>query len=488
MNNRPVIIGGGAAGLTAALCLAPRPVVLLCGGSLGGNAASGWAQGGIAAVVGPDDDFRLHVADTIAAGAGLCDPATVARIVESGPWVIETLLKYGADFGRNADGTLALGLEAAHSRRRIVHAKDATGAEVMRVLVKAVRNTPSITVLEHAVAEHIFTKDNQVHGVQFRDANGAQVLATANVIIASGGVGGLFAHTTNPPTATGAGLALAARAGANLRDLEFMQFHPTALACGLDPMPLISEAVRGEGAVFVDNAGQPFMQGGDLAARDIVARAVAAKYAEGDAVFLDARDVPAEKFPSIFAVCRANGIDPTTQPIPVRPAAHYHMGGIAVDAQSESSVHGLFACGEAAATGLHGANRLASNSLLEAMVTGRDAAAAINAREVQLRADIPKLTSLPQIVKFLPEIRKICSQNLGILRSAEALRQAIHALLPLAAQSDAALIAALMAQAALQREESRGGQFRTDYPATNPALAQSFITHIGVLPEMKRAA
>lgn len=488
MNNQPVIIGGGAAGLMAALCLAPQKTVLLCGGSLGSNAASGWAQGGIAAVVGPDDSIDLHIADTIAAGAGLCDPATVARIIAGGPWVIETLLKHGADFGRNPDGSLALGLEAAHSRRRIVHAKDATGAEVMRVLIKAVRATPSITVIEQAVAEHVFVKDNIVQGVQFRIGNDVTVLPTASVIIATGGAGGLFAHTTNPRTATGAGLALAARAGADLRDIEFMQFHPTAFACGLDPMPLISEALRGEGAVFVDSSGNPFMNGGDLAARDIVARAVAAKYAAGEQVFLDARHVAADKFPSIFAVCRDNGIDPVTQPIPVRPAAHYHMGGIAVDAHSESSVHGLFACGEAAATGLHGANRLASNSLLEAMVTGRDAAAAIASRHPRLLADTPVLTHQRQTTDNLPEIRNICSENLGILRSAEGLTRAIARLTPLAQTSNAALLALLMAQAALRRTESRGGQFRTDYPLTNPALAHALTTNIRDLPAMKIAA
>ncbi|MDE8349804.1 MAG: L-aspartate oxidase [Acidocella sp.] len=487
MNNQPVIIGGGAAGLMAALCLAPQKTVLLCGGSLGGNAASGWAQGGIAAVVGPDDSLDLHIADTISAGAGLCDPATVARMIAGGPWVIETLLKYGANFGRNPDGSLALGLEAAHARRRIVHAKDATGAEVMRVLINAVRATPSITVIEQAVAEHVFVKDNTVQGVQFRVGHDVSIIPTSAVVIATGGVGGLFAHTTNPRTATGAGLALAARAGANLRDIEFMQFHPTALACGLDPMPLISEALRGEGAKFVDTSGKPFMNGNDLAARDIVARAVAAKYAAGEQVFLDARHLTAEKFPAVFAACRANGINPALQPIPVRPAAHYHMGGIAVNAQSESSVHGLFACGEAAATGLHGANRLASNSLLEAMVTGRDAAAAIAARPPRLLSDTPLLVQRPG-ADNLPMIREICSANLGILRSAAGLSQAIAQLSPLAQTSNAALLATLMAQAALRRTESRGGHSRTDYPRTNPALAQSFSCNIHDVPTMKIAA
>jgi L-aspartate oxidase len=474
LDNRPVIIGAGAAGLMAALCLAPRPVTLLCGGRLGANAASGWAQGGIAAAIGADDSPALHAADTIAAGAGLCDPDVVARMVGAGPWVIEYLRRHGAKF---ADG---LGLEAAHSRRRIIHAADATGAEVMRVLIEAVRATPSITVLENMFARQIFTRDGAVTGVQI----GGTVIATNTVIIATGGAGGLFADTTNPLGATGSGLALAARAGAALRDIEFMQFHPTALACGLDPMPLVSEALRGEGAVFVDDTGATFMNGGDLAARDIVARAVAAKYAEGGKVFLDARHVDGAKFPGIFAVCRENGIDPTVQPIPVRPAAHYHMGGVAVNEDCESTLRGLFACGEAAATGLHGANRLASNSLLEAMVSGRIVAEAINGRTARpARAGFaPAPLSAP---RGLREIRELCSQHLGILRNADGLNALLARVAPLADRSDAALVATLMAEAALRRQESRGGHSRTDFPATDPALAASFTTK---LPALRVAA
>jgi L-aspartate oxidase len=474
LDNRPVIIGAGAAGLMAALCLAPRPVTVLCAGKLGTNAASFWAQGGIAAAIGPDDSPASHAADTIAAGAGLCDPDVVARMVAAGPWVIEFLRRAGARFGEG------LGLEAAHSRRRIIHAADATGAEVMRVLIEAVRATPSITVLENTCARQLFTRDGAITGVQI----GETAIATDTVIIATGGVGGLFADTTNPPGATGSGLALAARAGAELRDLEFMQFHPTALACGLDPMPLISEALRGEGAKFVDEHGTNFMHGGDLAARDIVARAVAAKYVEGDKVFLDARHVGAEKFPSIFAVCRANGINPATQPIPVRPAAHYHMGGIAVDARCESTLRGLFACGEAAATGLHGANRLASNSLLEAMVSGRIAAETIAGRATRPARALPapaRLAAPPGI----QDIRKLCSQHLGILRNADGLNALLARLAPQADTSDAALVATLMAQAALRRQESRGGHSRTDFPATDPALAHAFTTK---LPTLRVAA
>ncbi|GLR68869.1 L-aspartate oxidase [Acidocella aquatica] len=481
----PVIIGAGAAGLMAALCLAPRPVVLLCGGALGVETASGWAQGGIAAAVGPDDDFALHTQDTLSAGAGLCDAAVARRIIEAGPWVIEFLTRHGADFGRNADGTLALGLEAAHARRRIVHAKDATGAEVMRVLINAARAAKNITISEHTQAAGLAVHDNRLCAVNAATPAGPLTIPTDCAVIATGGVGGLFAHTTNPLHATGAGLALAARAGANLRDMEFVQFHPTALACGLDPMPLVSEAVRGEGAVFIDNAGARFMQGGDLAARDIVARAVAAKYAEDDSVFLDARTVSPEKFPGIFSTCRAQGIDPATQPIPVRPAAHYHMGGIAVNADCESSVAGLFACGEAAATGLHGANRLASNSLLEAMVTGRIAAQAISGRTIHTSKATPALLQIPEAS---PLVREICSQYLGIYRNARGLQSAIAQLRPLAAHSGPALVALLMALSALRRRESRGAHTRTDFPGTDAAQAISSTINLSDLTATGLAA
>ncbi|MDD2794441.1 L-aspartate oxidase [Acidocella sp.] len=476
----PVIIGGGAAGLMAALCLAPRPVVLLCGGTLGFETASGWAQGGVAAAVGPDDDFAMHTQDTLSAGAGLCDAAVVRRIIEAGPWAIDFLTRRGADFGRHANGTLALGLEAAHSRRRIVHAKDATGAEVMRVLINAVRAAEHITIHEHTLVTELAVRGNRVCAVHAATPAGALSIATTCAVIATGGAGGLFAHTTNPLGATGTGLALAARAGADLRDMEFVQFHPTALSCGLDPMPLVSEAVRGEGAVFIDNAGTRFMNGLDLAARDIVARAVAAKYAANDSVFLDARRVPPKKFPGIFTTCRAQGIDPATQPIPVRPAAHYHMGGIAVNADCESSVTGLFACGEAAATGLHGANRLASNSLLEAMVTGRIVAQAVSGRTAEA-TDAP----LParQASRQAPVVREICSQSLGIYRNAPELEAAVARLRPLAAQSDAALVALLMAQSALRRRESRGAHTRADFPHTDPAQATSSTINLSGLAD-----
>jgi L-aspartate oxidase len=491
MNGNPVIVGAGAAGLMAALWLAPRPVTLICSGELSSGTASLWAQGGIAAAIGHDDSAPLHAADTIAAGAGLCDRQAVARIVEQAPWAIDFLVRQGAQFAREP------GLEAAHQRRRIVHAADATGAEVMRVLVNAVRRTPGISLVEQAKVTEIVVQDGAVRGLHVATSQGPLSIATSAVILATGGLGGLFAETTNPRGALGSGLALAARAGAVLRDMEFVQFHPTALDCGLDPMPLVSEAVRGEGAVFVDEFFVPIMQGGDLAARDIVSRAVAAKLAEGRKVFLDARALSGEKFPKMFAACRAAGIDPVKHPVPVRPAAHYHMGGIAVDANCESNVQGVFACGEVASTGLHGANRLASNSVLEAIVSGRIAAEACAGRSITAAA-LPAATSpaaaSPAMRRraddppLLPMIRKLCSENLGILRSAAGLTAAKNRLAPFAAESDVALVAWLVADAALRRPESRGAHFRTDFPATDEKFAVSSSSHLPAFSKLRLAA
>jgi L-aspartate oxidase len=482
----PVIIGGGAAGLMTALEMAPEPVVLLSKAPLGAEASSLWAQGGLAAAMGEDDDPALHLADTLAAGAGLCDEAVANRIVHAAPASVEHLAQLGVAFDRRPDGGWRLGLEAAHGRNRIVHATgDGTGREIMRALIAAVRRCPTIKLLEGMEARSLIVEDNAIQGVRAVNAHGPITIATGRVVIATGGIGGLFQDSTNPSGCFGQGLALAARAGATLADLEFIQFHPTAFDGPSRPMPLVTEAVRGDGAILIDEAGQRFMedqQGAELAPRDIVARAVWRHRADGHRVFLDARKHPgaefATRYPVISALCKMAGIDPATDPIPVRPAVHYHMGGIAVDIEGRSSVDGLWACGEASRTGLHGANRLASNSLMEAIVCAQWVAESVRgARSGALKsrsADAPPVAPDPSAV------RPILSQGLGVLRERHGIERAIRGLYPLArghgAAADPALVALMIAVAAWRREESRGGHFRNDFPDTLPAATPSFIS------------
>jgi len=491
----PVIIGGGLAGLTAALRLAPMPVTVLSPQPLGVEAASGWAQGGIAAALGADDAPHLHAADTRAAGDGLCDEEVVRRVTAAAPGAVEWLARIGTRFAKVAEGGFSLGLEAAHSRRRIAHAGgDGSGAEIMRALIELVSQTPSISVVGGVEARRILVKDGAVHGVVAAGPSRGLVLATRRLVIATGGAAALYGKTTNPHGAIGHGLALAARAGAALADMEFVQFHPTALAAGGDPMPLVSEAVRGEGAVLIDERGERFLGGrgrAELEPRDVVARGVWRHIAQGHRVFLDARAALGRRFavhfPRIDAACRAAGIDPATAPIPVEPAAHYHMGGIAVDAAGRCSLEGLWACGEAASTGLHGANRLASNSLLEAVVSGGIVAENLGGSESLAGSWALRAAPLTQLVlPPRPEagpVRAILSRRVGVERDREGLAAAIEALHPLAfgsgASADPALVGLFIAAAALLREESRGAHYRTDHPRASSAHASRRRLDIG---------
>jgi L-aspartate oxidase len=482
---RPVIIGSGLAGLMTALQLAPEPVLLITQAQLGRDSSSAWAQGGLAASVGEDDHPELHLADTMAAGHGLTAAAAAGRILNAAPQAIEMLSCYGAAFDRISGGKFKLGLEAAHSRHRIVHAGgDHTGREIMRALTARVRQTPSIAVVEGLQVLRLLVEDGAIAGVLAVGSGRPVIIQTGRVVLATGGLGGLFLEATTPKSCFGLGLSLAARAGAELADLEFIQFHPTALDSPARPMALISEAVRGEGAVLIDETGARFLAdepGAELGPRDTVARGIWRHIRLGHRVFLDARRCLGQqfvsRFPAIAARCLAAGIDPARQPIPVRPAAHYHMGGIAVGEQGRSSVAGLWACGEVASTGLHGANRLASNSLIEAAVCAcRVAESVAGSRAGTRRPATPAcLPSRPDPAA----IRPILSRQLGIERDAGGLRSAIAALLPLALGhgplADPAITALMIAISALRREESRGAHFRRDFPHTNSEARHSRI-------------
>ncbi|WP_180899546.1 L-aspartate oxidase [Martelella soudanensis] len=481
-----VIIGSGIGGLATALALAPLPVVLVTKAALGAETSTGWAQGGIAAALGDDDNAGLHLADTLAAGDGLCDTEAAARILRAAPDAIAFLERHGVAFDRAPDGRLAFGLEAAHFRRRIIHAGgDATGAAIVAALTRSVTETPSITVSSGFEVRRLLVQGNAICGLAGVKDGQPIRLAASQIVIATGGIGGLYDASTNPSGNFGQGVALAARAGAALADMEFVQFHPTALASDIRPLPLISEAVRGEGAILVNEKGERFLAatpGAELAPRDVVARANAAEIARGGRVFIDARTALGSRFkarfPEIFAICARTGIDPATDLIPVRPAEHYHMGGIAVDAAGRTTVPGLYAVGECAATGLHGANRLASNSLLEAAVTGLAAASVIKAAPSAPQQSLPAIAPPP--TPRLETVRAIVSETLGVTRYRAALDHAIGALLPLAegdgAEADPAIVALAIAVFAALREESRGGHARIDFPQRNAGSQRRTMT------------
>lgn len=494
-----IIVGGGLAGLFCALKLAPRPVILISAAPLGEGASSAWAQGGIAAAVAEGDSPQAHAADTIAAGAGIVDAEVALTLAREAPARIDDLLRYGVRFDRDLEGRLAVGREAAHSARRIVHVRgDMAGQAIIAALTQAVRHTASVNVIEGFVAEALSVADATVTGVQLRKADDVTArpvtMAASAVVLATGGIGHLYAVTTNPPQASGLGLAIAARAGAAIADPEFVQFHPTAIMVGRDPAPLATEALRGEGATLINARGERFMQAhhplAELAPRDIVARGVFAEISANRGAFLDARVALggrfAEKFPTVHASCLAGGIDPAKAPIPIAPAAHYHMGGILVDAHGRSSIDGLWAAGEVAATGAHGANRLASNSLLEAVVYAAKVAEEIAGQRRRLPAVAPAEGPWPRNGAFpavaAKTLRAMMSSHVGVIRTGAQLADAIRAFAAVERDSgnialkNMATTALLAAASAWNRRESRGAHFRSDHPSEKPVLAHRTIT------------
>jgi L-aspartate oxidase len=473
-----LIVGAGLAGLTAALAAAPRRVLVLAAAPLGLGSSSSWAQGGMAAALGQDDDPSLHAADTLAAGAGLCDPHAVDVLTREGPAAVRALAALGAPFDRRADGAFVQSLEAAHSRARVTRVGgDGAGAAIMRAVIAAVRAAPHIAIRDGLRVRALLVDGRgRARGVLAdHDGRMVEVVAPAT-ILATGGLGGLYAVTTNPAAVRGEGLALAAAIGARIVDPEFVQFHPTAIDVGADPAPLATEALRGDGARLVNADGEAFMDryhaAAELAPRDVVARAISVERAAGRGAFLDARASVGrafpEHFPAVFAACMGAGLDPRVEPIPILPAAHYHMGGIGADLEGRTSVPGLFAVGECASTGVHGANRLASNSLLEAAVFGRRAG--IAARETPEATCQPLAATMAAElpVGVLAELRRRMSRDAGVVRDRAGLTGLlawIEAQAAIHGRAPTLITARLVASAALDRRESRGAHCRADFPA-----------------------
>ncbi|WP_299351100.1 L-aspartate oxidase [uncultured Shimia sp.] len=498
ITDRIVIVGAGLGALYAALKLAPRPVVLISPETLGQGASSAWAQGGVAAAIGEGDTPQNHADDTLKAGAGTVS-AEVADLVtrEARDYILD-LTRMGTPFDRTEDGNYVLSREAAHSFARVVRVKgDQAGAEIMAALIEQVRNAPSVQVLEGTMAVSLETQDNVVTGVAIQAADAARsnavMLRGAAYLLAGGGSGGLYALTTNPARIRGQVIGMAARAGAEISDAEFVQFHPTAMDVGEDPAPLATEALRGEGATLINRLGERFMMAlhsdAELAPRDVVAREIFAQTQAGNRPMLDTRDALGARiktqFPAVAEACARNGIDPAVDPIPVAAAAHYHMGGIATSTEGRASLGNLWVCGEASSTGLHGANRLASNGLLEALVFARICAEGIEAAVPNAANDCDPVTITfgsgghapdPQAVQSL---RETMTSLVGVVRTGEGLRAALKQIAALEkdyGESPSFLnmcaTATLIAAAALLREESRGAHERSDFPDPAPGPAK----------------
>lgn len=500
-----LIIGGGIAGLMTALRLAPLSVIVVLKSSLSAGASTAWAQAGFAAALARTDDVARHAEDTLLAGAGICDEECVRLMTREAPARIQELADLGMPFDRQKDGSLALHREAAHSVERVVGVGgDRSGTAFMQTIEPVVRGSEHIRVIEGVSAESLIEIDGRACGAVFTSQEDNQagevvtplVLAKA-VVLATGGIGGLYRVTTNPPEVAGQGLGMAARIGAQLADLEFVQFHPTALDVDISPAPLATEALRGAGAVLVNESDKRFMPSlhpdAELAPRDVVARGVADQIKSGHRVFLDCRKTLGDRFsrafPTVTESCLRAGIDPEREKIPIAPAEHYHMGGIATDSFGRTSVPGLWACGESASSGVHGANRLASNSMLEGLVFSARSAESIldSVRSVAppdpAQVVLEKLLSgadPDQLDRRMADLRSAMSRQVGLVRDADGLLEVVLeaaeieklALGRSLSVANSALAARLIATAAYLRAESRGGHYRTDYPEPDPDQAR----------------
>jgi L-aspartate oxidase len=474
-----IIVGSGIAGLRAAIDLAEDGRVTVFTKSQITESNSMYAQGGIAAAIGIDDEIEKHYADTMAAGAGLCDTSAVRVLVEEGPAEIDRLLGWGADFEKDGDA-LSLSREGGHSVARIVHGNGGlTGKVVVDALLQRVRANSNVKIVPFTFFRDLVIDGDRVTGIQFEhDGQVASCLANAT-LLATGGGSQVYAQSTNPETATGDGLAAAYRAGAELRDMEFVQFHPTVLSLRGAPRFLLTEALRGEGALLVNDRAERFVD--ELLTRDEVSRAVFRQLtARPDAkVFLDATQLPVDvlrkKFRHVYATCLNYGLDITRDRIPITPAAHYFMGGVRTDLSGQSSLAGLYAAGEVASTGVHGANRLASNSLLEALVFGRRAAAAMRATNEIYAAAQQTKSSVVSYATLNEEIRDIAWRYAGIVRHGEGLSAGLKLLNQIQQESNLLTVARIIHECALARRESRGAHYRDDFPATANARLHSYI-------------
>lgn len=477
-----IVVGSGIAGLRAAIDLAQAGRVTIFTKAETTESNSMYAQGGIAAAVGPGDDPEQHYADTIKAGAGLCESAAVRVLVEEGPKEIERLLRWGADFEKDGQ-TLSLSREGGHSSARIVHGNGGlTGKVVVDALLEKVRQSSSVTIIPFTTFHDLIVDGGQVVGIQFEQRGESVTCRARSTLLATGGGSRVYRESTNPQTATGDGLAAAHRAGAELRDMEFVQFHPTVLSINGAPRFLLTEALRGEGARIVNERGERFVD--ELLTRDEVSRAVYRQLTgvPGGQVFLDVTHLPGEiirkKFRHVYATCLQFGLDIIRQRIPITPAAHYFMGGVSTDLSGRTTLPGLYAAGEVASTGVHGANRLASNSLLEALVFGARTAAAMRQDELPDRnAKEELLSNRASTTDHSDEIQDITWRHAGIVRSADGLNRGLQLLASLEVNGDHNLlvVARMIHEGALARTESRGGHYREDFPNSDEVKQHSYI-------------